>query len=423
MTTNVPFLNAPYSGYLGHYVPPEDSELTHVGPGTPCGEWLRRFWQPVAVAEDLTDLPTAIRIMGEDLVVFRDGSGRVGLLAQHCCHRGTSLEFGQIQQRGIRCCYHAWTFDVDGKILETPGEPPESTIKDRLYQGAYPTQEHAGLIFAYMGPANMRPTFPLYDFYNMPGHYIATGVQFSRACNWLQMQDNIMDPSHIGLLHSIPGNIGFSDYWAQHGEWEYIESPLGLVEVDTRRVGDLVWVRVSDYIPPNLSSGPYIDHGVEERAKQDYIGRTERIVWTVPVDNENSLRFGFRPTRNGDTPVQDVIFGQVRSKSYEDRQRVPGDDDAQISQRPIAVHDLENLAYTDRGIIKVRNKIREGIRAVQRGEDPQGVTFTEGEVIPTFAHDKVLRILPPPNWEQDRQLLKDTGRKVVEERIKELWQR
>ena len=128
MVTNTPFLNTPYGGYLHSQVPSEDEEITHVGPGTLAGEWFRRFWQPVAVSEDLKDLPVAIRILGEDLVLFRDRSGQIGLLELHCSHRGTSLEFGQIEERGIRRCYHAWHYDVDGKLLETPGECRRSAI-------------------------------------------------------------------------------------------------------------------------------------------------------------------------------------------------------------------------------------------------------------------------------------------------------
>ena len=100
----------------------ESEVLSRVGPGTPCGEYLRRFWQPVAFADELQDLPRALRILGEDLVIFRDRAGRVGLLQLHCSHRGTSLEFGLVSERGIRCCYHGWLYDVDGTILETPSE-------------------------------------------------------------------------------------------------------------------------------------------------------------------------------------------------------------------------------------------------------------------------------------------------------------
>jgi len=139
MTTRPVFLRTPYSAYDHREVPREDGELTHVGPGTPCGEYMRRFWQPMAYADELQDLPLAVTILGEEVVVFRDQSGRVGCLELHCPHRGTSLEFGLISERGIRCCYHGWLFDVDGTIRETPGEPPDSTLKDRLCHEAYPT--------------------------------------------------------------------------------------------------------------------------------------------------------------------------------------------------------------------------------------------------------------------------------------------
>src|SRR5690348_14073754 len=120
-------IREPYGLYHRRRVPAEDAELTHVGPDTPCGEYLRRFW-----------LPVALRILGEDLVLFRDKGGRVGLLERHCCHRGTSLEYGIVEARGLRCCYHGWKFDVDGTILETPGEPADSKIKEKTFQGAYP---------------------------------------------------------------------------------------------------------------------------------------------------------------------------------------------------------------------------------------------------------------------------------------------
>jgi len=160
MTTMTTFLSTPYSAYYRSDVPKEDEFLTHSGPGTPLGEYLRRFWQPVAVSRELNDLPVVVKIMGEELVVFRDMSNRVGVLELHCTHRGTSLEYGIISERGIRCCYHGWLMDVDGRILETPGEPPDSTFKDRLFHGAYPTHEFGGVVFAYMGPPDKKPDFP-----------------------------------------------------------------------------------------------------------------------------------------------------------------------------------------------------------------------------------------------------------------------
>src|ERR1700751_1782102 len=121
-------LNYPYGGYDFRDVPEEDKELTHVGPGTPCGEYLRRYWQPLALSDELKDLPKKLRIMGEDLVLFRAG-GKTGLLALHCSHRGTSLEFGLVSEMGIRGCYHSCLYDVDGKVLEIPGQPPASTYQ------------------------------------------------------------------------------------------------------------------------------------------------------------------------------------------------------------------------------------------------------------------------------------------------------
>src|SRR5881396_3179339 len=161
------FLNVPYGAWLARQVPAPDPLLTRTDPGTPCGEYLRRFWQPVAFARDLKDVPLRIRIMSEDLVIFRDRRGSVGLLQLNCAHRGTSLEYGLVSERGIRCCYHGWLYDVDGRILETPGEPASSTIKQRFFQGAYPTREAAGLVFAYMGPPDKRPALPIYDTFSL----------------------------------------------------------------------------------------------------------------------------------------------------------------------------------------------------------------------------------------------------------------
>src|SRR5437899_4430233 len=157
-----------YSGYYRRDVPSPDLELTQVGPGTPGGEYLRRFWQPVAHVDDLQYVPIPLRIMGEDLVLFRDGRGEIGLLNRHCSHRGTSLEFGMVERCGIRCCYHGWLYDVDGRVLETPGEPAESPLKDVFFHGAYPTHEFNGMIFAYMGPPQLKPEFPMYDSFSLP---------------------------------------------------------------------------------------------------------------------------------------------------------------------------------------------------------------------------------------------------------------
>src|SRR5262245_53619304 len=185
MATRPPFLTKRFGAYYHRDVPEEDSALTHIGPGTPCGEYFRRFWQPICFSDDLRDVPRRVTILGEALVVFRDLRGTVGLLELHCPHRGTSLEYGLISERGIRCCYHGWLFDVDGAVLETPGEAVESTLKERLCHGAYPTHEYKGIVFAYMGPPDQQPPFPIYDSLERQGYRIIPGQQYFYPCNWL----------------------------------------------------------------------------------------------------------------------------------------------------------------------------------------------------------------------------------------------
>jgi len=153
----------PYSGYLRRAVPTPDHELTAVGPDTPCGEYIRRAWQPVAMLSELGERPLALRILGEDLVVFKDRSGAVGVLHLHCSHRGSSLEYGRVEEHGIRCCYHGRVFDVDGAVLEMPGERNPAALCGRMRHGAYPTHVFCGIVFAYMGPPVHKPPFPRYD--------------------------------------------------------------------------------------------------------------------------------------------------------------------------------------------------------------------------------------------------------------------
>src|SRR5580698_5060044 len=137
--------------------------LTQVGPGTPCGEFMRRYWQPVAKSSDVTPRPQNLRILGEDLILFRDRKGRPGLVYPRCMHRGTSLYYGKVEERGIRCCYHGWLFDVQGNCLEQPCEPDGGRHREKARQPWYPLEEKYGLVFAYLGPPSKQPLLPRYD--------------------------------------------------------------------------------------------------------------------------------------------------------------------------------------------------------------------------------------------------------------------
>ena len=140
----------------------ENQLITHVGPGTPCGEMMRRYWHPIGFVSELKGRPVRRRLLGEDLVLFRDDRGSLGILTLRCPHRGTSLEFGHVEDGGLRCCYHGWLFDTEGKILQMPGEPPQSSYKDRIRQKAYKLDELGGLLFAYLGP-EPAPLLPRWD--------------------------------------------------------------------------------------------------------------------------------------------------------------------------------------------------------------------------------------------------------------------
>ncbi len=410
------FLTTPNSAYLHRAVPREDRTLTHVGPGTDGGEYLRRFWQPIAWSSELSDLPRAIRIMGEDLVLFRDGRGRVGLLDRHCSHRGTSLEFGLVSERGLRCCYHGWLYDVDGRILETPGEPPSTTLKDRLCHGAYPTREYKGLVFAYMGPPDKKPPFPLLDTFELPGYRMSLWPKYEWPCNWLQINDNNVDPVHTVFLHTRVSGAQFAAEFGELPEMEWQETPIGLIYIATRRLGDYVWVRINDTILPNIHQPP---PEVEFTPTEQIFTRPLITIWRVPIDDTNTMSLGFMRVDESTPPdveaqIRDATAAtQLPGRAYEDRQRKPGDYDAHVSARAIAVHDLEHLVTTDRGVILMRKLVRDGIRAAKAGRVPKGVAGKEGEFIPTLGQNTVLKAPPAATPEADKLLLREIGRNVA----------
>jgi phenylpropionate dioxygenase-like ring-hydroxylating dioxygenase large terminal subunit len=424
MATRAPFLTTRFGGYYHRDVPKEDAELTHVGPGTPCGEYLRRFWQPICFSDDLRDLPLRVTILGEDLVAFRDVRGTVGLLELHCPHRGTSLEFGLISTRGIRCCYHGWLFDVDGTILETPGEPANSTLKDRLCHGAYPIHEYNGIVFAYMGPPDQQPPFSMYDSFTRPGYRLIPGQKYFYPCNWLQILENAMDPVHTAFLHTIVTGSQFTDEFGKVPELDFTETPAGMIYIATRRVGENIWARMVENVLPNLQQvAPVWEDGHQVHP----FSGPMMSRWIVPQDDTHTMFVELRHVSEteGATPSwwadRNVMLpGQLAdADSYEASQRRPGDFEAQVSQRPVAIHGLEHLGATDRGILIFRQQIRRGIRAVQAGRDPEGLWREAGMCIPTYCNDTVVHVPPAPTPEEDQQLMHTTGRTLAESYIQQ----
>ncbi len=411
-----------FGGHDRRTVPAPDPLLTAVGPATACGEWIRRAWQPVAMAPELGDTPLALRILGEDLVLFRDKSGRLGLLHKHCSHRGASLEFGIPMERGLSCCYHGWTYDIDGTILDIPTEPAGSALKDRLVHGAYPTHEYLGIVFAYLGPPEAMPPFPVLDTTTIPGT-MAVPFSIDMPCHWLQCYENTQDPVHVVYLHTRMSGAQFGDASGAEQAIEYRKTPLGMVNVQSRNWNGNFWNRTTETILPNCNQGGAI---WEEADGEKIFQRTAFLRWMVPRDDTHTAIVGWRffrpeldpkglgdPSKIGKQAI-DFIGQTEEERPYRERQKHPGDYEVLMSQRPVAVHALENLAHSDRGVVMLRRLIRQAIVALQNGEAPAPYPARADGVVPTYCQDTVWPQPKPASRAAEQAALRRFGETVAD---------
>ena len=346
----------------------ENDLLTSVGPGTPCGEMLRRYWWPIGFSELVTEkqTPTKVRLLGEDFVLFRDGALRLGLLELHCSHRGTSLEFGRVEDQGIRCCYHGWLYDVAGRCLEQPAEPAESTFKDRIQHPAYKVQEIAGFIFAYLGP-DPAPLLPRYDLFLEENgeRVIGAGTEY---CNWLQRAENSVDQTHLVALHAP----------------EYPQMALKRPEIGWQKTvyGAKITMHVPGVSKPKHSHWVFPSHTRHTTARKDRVP-DHAIRFRVPTDDTTTKTFWLRFTPNDEANrgrplrLKTVGFEDDKPGIYtrvddgwwgiasHDQDRV-----AQESQGEIYDRTREHLGASDEGVILLRQTIKESIEAVRQGQDP-----------------------------------------------------
>ena len=361
-----------------------DAEIIEVGPGTPCGELMRRYWQPIGVAERVSTRPQRVRILGEDLILFRDGNGRPGLLTPRCAHRGADLYWGKVDAEGIRCCYHGWKFDVEGRCLDQPCEPQGGTRKDRVRQPWYPLEERYGLVWAYMGPPQKTPVLPRWDLLEdlAADEKIAADTSSLSAggdvdieiapWNWLQDWENTMDPFHTAILHSGFSGAQFSPDMAvmPNVSWDYTE--LGMCYRAYRKLGDGRELdRVVEVIFPNARSVPNVNL---------VAGRAHAIGWLVPVDDSNHRFFHCTrvPGNHVGVPMNTAPdFGGKRwsEMTAEEHYITPGDWEAQLGQGRTTLHSEEHLVTSDKGVAMLRRRLKEQIRIVREGGDPIGVTF------------------------------------------------
>ena len=369
-----------------------DDELTKVGPGTRMGELMRRYWQPVLASHNVTSRPREVRILGEDLIIFRDGEGRPGLLYPRCMHRGTSLFWGHVEPDGIRCCYHGWKFDVEGNCIEQPCEPNPKLCRPEHRQPWYPVRERYGLVWAYMGPPERMPVLPHFDsmepleegevylaFDNSLGAHGDMNGPEVVPYSWLHMNDNVMDPFHVQVLHTTFSGTQFVREFEVMPDCTFEEIEGGVTYDAHRHLeGGREVNRVSTWMMPNIMFVP----DVAMRP-----GRPNGIGFSIPVDDAHSrilmaMRVpttpdGMRPTRG----LEIENFKPWSKRTLEERQDQPGDYEAQAGQGAISLHSEEHLVTSDKGIAMQRRMLRRAMETVAAGGDPPGVIFDEAQAM------------------------------------------
>ena len=352
----------------------ENDLLTRVGPGQPAGELLRRYWLPVAIANELTDeQPTRfVRLLGEDLVLFKDKSGRVGLLADKCAHRNASLCYGRVEERGISCAYHGWLYDTGGNILETPPERNDAIMRS-VKQKAYPVRKFIGMYWAYLGPLPA-PEIPNYEVFVRKDGRRKIVVHPRLDCNWFQAMENSVDPAHLQILHQehiargkeIPSTTrGFTDDVVQA---EFRLEWFGIIKHRVYATGE---VDEHPLIFPNI-----LRQGANMQIR-------------IPLDDTHTNHWdvNFTPTPDGaevDQPEDEIPVEYLEPYKYPPDKLHPEarftmasvrnqDHMAWETQGPIADRTQEHLSYSDRGVHMLRKLMKEQIQRVKDGLDPMGV--------------------------------------------------
>jgi nitrite reductase/ring-hydroxylating ferredoxin subunit len=390
--------------------------LTRSGAGTAMGDLLRRFWMPALLSAELPERdgpPVKIRMLGEDLLAFRDSNGRIGIVEPHCPHRGANLYYGRNEECGLRCAFHGWKFDVEGKCLDLPTSPPESNYKDTIRLLAYPVREWADIVWVYMGPREKMPELPQLELGLVPaGHrYVSKKWQ---DCNWVQSLEGAIDTAHFSFLHKIPSRdesrkleilrqtsaIGAGSELQDRARW-LTDDPrprfsirghaTGLVIGAARKTDttDLYW-RIAQFLMPNHALVPVAFPG------DVYHGQC----W-VPVDDVTCWIFTYswlpdRPLTNAERekyasglslhaavdanylPIRNIRNDYMIDRALQKDESFTGitgvsEQDAAIqdSQGPIQDRTREHLGPTDLGIVEFRKLVMGAARGLQQGLEPK----------------------------------------------------
>ena len=421
----------------------ENNLLTQTGPGTPGGDLFRRYWNPVAMSEELPPggAPLNVRILSEDLVLFRDDQGRPGLLGLHCAHRGTDLSYGRCEDGGLRCVYHGWLYDIHGRCLEQPGEPRGSQYYKEIRHLSYPCREAGGLIFTYMGP-DEPPLLPAYEWLNVPEEHLDV-QKFLYGCNYLQGSEGNYDPAHVSFLHRLspqemkemrnlgqpvgaqarayrlPGTTDVGSAYEGYSvdlspDLEMEETDFGMRIFSKRDVGSgMQYARSQNFIYPSLAnfSSP--------------IGYA--VLWHIPIDDTSHLLYSVEISRTVPLDKEWVRqqiatdwtpdYRMIRNPSnryLQDRESMKAgnftgmgvellnqDIFATESAGPIQDRTQENLGYTDIAVVAVRKLVLQAIRDVQ--EEQEAPHVVRDPARNSFAHLRCGHAIVPnsADWKKE----------------------
>lgn len=363
----------------------ENELLASVGPGTPGGDLMRRYWQPVAATVQLADNPVQpVRILGEDLVLYQDKSGQLGLLQQRCPHRGVDLRFGIPTEEGLRCMYHGWLFDAEGSCLDQPLEPEGNLFKDKTHIVAYPVEEMGGLVWAYLGPAPA-PLLPRWDLFIWDNAFRHIGGVVLEA-NWLQCMENSVDSAHVEYLHGYlwdyvtfdRGNgtgdpdsdtvlhHNIDSFKRKHVRLEFEDFEYGMLKRRLREGDD----PEKDWVPGNPIIFPYMIR-IGGPVRNEFQMR-------IPIDDTHTWHLDYVAFNPGDdipVPKQDAV-PYFEAPIFDDQGNaildyvIAQDMAAWWGQLPIADRTIEQLGTSDRGVIMFRKMLSDQIKIVQDGAEP-----------------------------------------------------
>ena len=397
----------------------ENELLTRVGPGTPMGDTLRRYWMPALLSWELEadGSPVRVRLLGENLVAFRNTSGTVGMLDEFCAHRRASLFIGRNEEDGLRCVFHGWKYDVHGNCVDMPNELPEFDIKEKIHLRTYPVVEQGGVAWAYLGPKEHQPPPPNFEFTQVPEtHRRATKV--IEECNWLQGLEGGIDSIHSSFLHrrfaGAGGGITGLRVKSTAGMLEVEPTSYGYRYASVRPLGEEGnFVRTYHYVMPFTQVRAHQIDGRGEPLPRPIVNGH----WWVPVDDNNTMVFNWSYSMgaalgpdqnddeaNGPLAVDQKTFRSYRNKDnnwmqdrlvqkYETFTGIVGintqDRAVQESMGPIVDRSLEHLGQTHRAVIQARKMLLDAIRIVEDGGTPAGADDTY------YSVRAIERILPP----------------------------